>query len=96
MHDKESDEFTVEKNDSDNILANCSFELIKRHYFNIKQSKILCSTLHQSISSSISLLVVGFSTGIFGIYELPEFTQIHTLSISQNRISSVAINSSGD
>jgi periodic tryptophan protein 2 len=39
---------------------------------------------------------VGFSTGVFGLWEMPGFSSIHTLSISQEKISSVAINPSGE
>uniref|UniRef100_A0A8C8YGD5 Periodic tryptophan protein 2 homolog n=1 Tax=Prolemur simus TaxID=1328070 RepID=A0A8C8YGD5_PROSS len=44
----------------------------------------------------IRLLVTGFASGIFHLHELPEFNLIHSLSISDQSISSVAINSSGD
>ncbi|XP_004696955.1 periodic tryptophan protein 2 homolog [Echinops telfairi] len=42
------------------------------------------------------LLVTGFASGTFHLHELPEFNLIHSLSISDQRVSSVAINSSGD
>ncbi|KFO28101.1 Periodic tryptophan protein 2 like protein, partial [Fukomys damarensis] len=42
------------------------------------------------------LLVTGFASGVFHLHELPEFNLIHSLSISDQRISSIAINSSGD
>ncbi|XP_077851380.1 periodic tryptophan protein 2 homolog isoform X1 [Macaca mulatta] len=42
------------------------------------------------------LLVTGFASGIFHLHELPEFNLIHSLSISDQSIASVAINSSGD
>ncbi|KAI5941449.1 periodic tryptophan protein 2 homolog [Manis javanica] len=42
------------------------------------------------------LLVSGFASGIFHLHELPEFNLIHSLSISDQRITSIAINSSGD
>lgn len=42
------------------------------------------------------LLVTGFASGIFHLHELPEFNLIHSLSISDQRVESVAINSSGD
>lgn len=64
----------------------------KRNYFNQQNSKVVCSTYHQKSN----LLVVGFSTGVFGLWEMPDFTNIHTLSISQEKISSVAISSSGE
>ncbi|XP_062060510.1 periodic tryptophan protein 2 homolog [Lepus europaeus] len=44
----------------------------------------------------IHLLVTGFASGIFHLHELPEFNLIHSLSISDQRIASVAINSTGD
>ncbi|XP_045396740.1 periodic tryptophan protein 2 homolog isoform X2 [Lemur catta] len=44
----------------------------------------------------IHLLVTGFASGIFHLHELPEFNLIHSLSISDQSISSIAINSSGD
>jgi len=43
-----------------------------------------------------SLLVVGFANGVFGLYDLPEFNNIHTLSISNSKINTVAINSTGE
>jgi WD40 repeat protein len=42
------------------------------------------------------LLIVGFSSGIFGIYTMPECSLVHTLSISQHRIHTCAVNSSGE
>lgn len=42
------------------------------------------------------MLVVGFSSGMFMIHELPEFSMIHQLSISQNDIDFVTINKSGE
>ena len=64
----------------------------QRHYFNLPNTKVICTTFH----APSNLLVVGFSTGVFGIWEMPHFANIHTLSISQEKISSVAISSSGE
>lgn len=69
------------------------FKLVKRHFFLQNHAKVLCCSLHQA--KQVDLLVVGFSSGVFGLYELPDFNNIHTLSISQKRISAVSINSSG-
>lgn len=38
----------------------------------------------------------GFSTGIFFLHEMPDVNLIHTLSISEHRISSIAMSSPGD
>jgi periodic tryptophan protein 2 len=75
-----------------NSIALTRWGIQKRHYFNQPGTKVVCTTFHPSSN----LLVVGFSTGVFGIWEMPTFSNIHTLSISQEKISSVAINPSGE
>ncbi|XP_012586613.1 PREDICTED: periodic tryptophan protein 2 homolog [Condylura cristata] len=42
------------------------------------------------------LLVTGFASGVFHLHELPDFSLIHSLSISDQSVSAVAINGSGD
>ncbi|KAF4618632.1 hypothetical protein D9613_010107 [Agrocybe pediades] len=73
-------------------IANTRWGVYKRHYFNQPGTKVVCTTFH----AASNLLVVGFSNGIFGLWEMPAFTNIHTLSISQEKISSVAISPSGE
>ncbi len=68
----------VESGEDVPYLAAGHFILEKRHYFNQKHAKIQCCTLHRS--KEANLLVVGFSDGVFGLYELPDFNNIHTLS----------------
>lgn len=75
-----------------NTIANTRWGVHKRHYFNQPGTKVVCSTFHPSSN----LLVVGFSTGVFGLWEMPSFSNIHTLSISQEKIASVAITPSGE
>ena len=77
---------------STEYIARTRWGVNKRHYFHQPGARVVCATYH----SSSNLLVVGFSTGVFGLWEMPEFSNIHTLSISQEKISSVAINSSGE
>jgi periodic tryptophan protein 2 len=73
-------------------IANTRWGVHKRHYFNQPGTKVVSSTFHPPSN----LLVVGFSTGVFGLWEMPEFSNIYTLSISQEKISSVAISPSGE
>jgi periodic tryptophan protein 2 len=73
-------------------IARTRWGVHRRHYFNQAGTKVVCSTFH----AASRLLVVGFSTGVFGLWEMPEFTNVHTLSISQEKISSVAISPSGE
>ena len=73
-------------------IANTRWGVYKRRYFNQAGTKVVCSTFH----AASNLLVVGFSTGVFGLWEMPSFSNIHTLSISQKRTSFVAISPSGE
>ncbi|KAG8745716.1 hypothetical protein FRC10_007196 [Ceratobasidium sp. 414] len=75
-----------------NEIARTRWGISERHFFNQNNTKVVCSAFHERLS----FLIVGFSTGFFGFWEMPSFTNIHTLSISQERISSVAINPSGE
>lgn len=43
-----------------------------------------------------SLLVVGFNKGVFALYEMPGCVNIHRLSVSNQIVSSVNINSTGE
>lgn len=62
--------------DDDNITeADPQWRINERHYF--KQSNARTKSAAYHIRSN--LLVVGFSNGIFGLYELPGFNMIHTL-----------------
>lgn len=51
------------------------WRIAKKHFFPQNNAHLTCATFH--VSSN--LLVAGFSNGLFGLYELPEFNQIHTL-----------------
>jgi len=62
-----------------------------RHYFH-QDSDVTCT----SHSPKHNLLVVGFASGLFGLYELPSMSNIHTLSISNQVIHSVSINKTGE
>lgn len=63
-----------------------------RHLFQQNNSDLTCATFH----AQSNLLVSGFSNGIFTLHDLPSFTLIHTLSISQSYISHVTINKTGE
>uniref|UniRef100_A0AAQ5XLV3 Small-subunit processome Utp12 domain-containing protein n=1 Tax=Amphiprion ocellaris TaxID=80972 RepID=A0AAQ5XLV3_AMPOC len=65
-----------------------------KHFFNKEGdfNNLTAAAFHKPTH----ILVTGFSSGIFHLHELPEFNLIHSLSISDQRITSVAINCSGD
>lgn len=50
----------------------------------------------QAEGVGMELLVVGFDSGVFGLWDMPDFNCVHTLSISQQHVESVAINASGE
>ncbi|KAL0959016.1 hypothetical protein HGRIS_014328 [Hohenbuehelia grisea] len=77
---------------STKTIPNTRWGVHKKHYFHQPGTKVVCTTFHPSSN----ILVVGFSSGTFGLWEMPAFSNIHTLSISQEKISSVAINPSGE
>jgi periodic tryptophan protein 2 len=68
------------------------WRIAERHYFLRNNAKVNCVAYH----AESNLLVAGFSDGVFGLYEMPEFNMIHTLSISQNDIDFVTINNTGE
>jgi periodic tryptophan protein 2 len=68
------------------------WRVMERHYFLQNNAKVNCVAYH----AESNLLVAGFSNGVFGLYEMPEFNMIHTLSISQNNIDFVTINKTGE
>ncbi|GBE83819.1 Periodic tryptophan protein 2 homolog [Sparassis crispa] len=75
-----------------NEIAKTRWGVQTRHYFRLPNTRVVCSTFHRGAN----LLVVGFSSGVFGLWELPSFSNLHTLSISQEKISAVAVNPSGE
>lgn len=77
-----------EEMDDDNM----QWRIAERHYFMQNNAHVTCAAFH-AVSN---ILVAGFSNGIFGIYELPDFNTIQNLSISQNDIDFVAINKTGE
>jgi hypothetical protein len=74
------------------IPASARWRIKEKHYFDQDHARVHCVALHRKTD----LLVVGFSSGVFGVYQMPEITNIHTLSISQQQINTVAINASSD
>ncbi|KAL7488891.1 hypothetical protein ACHAW6_014481 [Cyclotella cf. meneghiniana] len=75
-------------------IVNARWGNTSRHYFSTNSS--MNTVVSTSYSSAHSLLVVGFSTGRFGLYELPSMSNIHTLSLSHSTIGTVSINPSAE
>ncbi|CAL5871272.1 uncharacterized protein PFLUO_LOCUS5522 [Penicillium psychrofluorescens] len=84
----------VAKKDPDTMddIAEARWRIVKKDFFMQNDAKVNCAAFH----GPSNLLVVGFSNGLFGLYDLPEFNMIHLLSVSQSNIDVVTINQSGE
>ena len=51
------------------------WRIVKKDYFMQNNAKVNCAAFH----ADSNLLVVGFSNGLFGLYDLPGFNVIHML-----------------
>lgn len=51
------------------------WRIVKKNYFMQNNAKVTCASYH----APTNLLIAGFSNGLFGLYELPEFNTIHVL-----------------
>ncbi|KAM3563455.1 hypothetical protein MY1884_001273 [Beauveria asiatica] len=83
---KDDDE-DMEDDDSD-----MHWRIVQKHFFMQGSAHVRCASFHPESN----LLVAGFSNGLFDLYEMPDFNNIHKLSISQNDIDFVTINKSGE
>lgn len=73
-------------------LAGGKWILHEKHYFNQRGARVSSYDFH----AASGMLCIGFTNGVFDLYQLPDFSNVHTLSIGRQRISSVAFNQSGD
>ncbi|RSL53080.1 Periodic tryptophan protein 2 [Fusarium duplospermum] len=72
--------------------SDMQWRIVQKHFFMQGSAHVRCASFH----AETNLLVAGFSNGLFGLYEMPDFNNIHKLSISQNDIDFVTINKSGE
>ncbi|ODV58507.1 snoRNA-binding rRNA-processing protein PWP2 [Ascoidea rubescens DSM 1968] len=89
--DEDEVEDEDEHNSGDLTNKKMNWRITSKNYF-FSDSKVKCATYH----SQSDILVVGFKTGEFRIYEASEFILIQQLSMGQNAINSVNVNSSGE
>jgi hypothetical protein len=68
------------------------WKLEEKLYFNQRGARVSAADYH----AGSGMLVVAFTNGIFDLYELPAFQNVHTLSVTRERISSAAFNAAGN
>lgn len=84
------EEDVMDEDEEDN--SDMRWRIVEKHYFIQGSAHVRCAVFHPSSN----LLVAGFSDGLFGLYEMPDLNNIHKLSISQNDIDFVTINTTGE
>ena len=94
LHENSHDYISLNDGDTQaHQLVTTSWRLKSRHYFH-QEGAIVTAT---SYCPKAELLVVGFSSGLFGLYEFPSVANIHTLSVGSNQIIKTSVlNDSGD
>lgn len=67
----------VTKKDEETMedISDARWRIVKKDFFMQNDAKVNCAAFH----APTNLLVVGFSNGLFGLYDLPEFNMIHQL-----------------
>ncbi|KAI8866458.1 putative WD repeat protein [Ramicandelaber brevisporus] len=66
---------------------------VRRHYFSIGNGAKLSSCTFHAPSQ---MVYAGFTNGVFGLWELPAFTNIQTLSMAQHPVDTAAVNNTGE
>lgn len=89
---KPTNRITEDEMDEDDDDSDMNWRIVQRNFFMQGSAKVSCAAFH----AETKLLVAGFTNGLFGLYELPDFNNIHKLSISQNDIDFVTINKTGE
>lgn len=72
--------------------ARSQWQLTDRQLLRDHQGDVVCT----SYSRTNSILALGFSSGVFGLYEMPGCTNLQRLSVSNSMINSIALNSTGE
>ncbi|CAL1405489.1 unnamed protein product [Linum trigynum] len=68
------------------------WELLRKDGFMQSPAKVTACDYHRVLD----MVVVGFSSGVFGLYQMPDFVCIHLLSISREKITTAVFNEIGN
>ncbi|CAH1981259.1 unnamed protein product [Acanthoscelides obtectus] len=88
----------LEVNDTNNKENKMFYKRVAKHFVadevrkNNRDALLTSAAYHKTLK----ILVTGYSTGEFFIHELPDVNQIHSLSISDEKIKSISLNDTGD
>ncbi|OIV98316.1 hypothetical protein TanjilG_16643 [Lupinus angustifolius] len=76
----------------DEYLCRGKWEMLRKDCFTQAPAKATACDYHRGLD----MVVVGFSSGVFGLYQMPEFVCIHLLSISREKITTALFNELGN
>ncbi|KAJ8643228.1 hypothetical protein MRB53_004976 [Persea americana] len=68
------------------------WEMLRKDFFTQAPAKLTACDYHRDLD----MVVVGFSNGVFGLYQMPDFVCIHLLSISREKITTAVFNKMGN
>ncbi|WOL14635.1 periodic tryptophan protein [Canna indica] len=77
---------------SETPLHKARWELLKKDFFMQAPAKLTACDYHRELD----MVVVAFSNGVFGLYQMPDFVCIHLLSISREKITTAVFNKLGN
>ncbi|KAB0802818.1 hypothetical protein PPYR_05004 [Photinus pyralis] len=88
----------IEENDDSQGKNKLYYKRLARHYLGdeIRKTNRDAVLTAAAYHRQTKILVVGFSTGAFVIHELPDMNMIHSLTISDQKISAISLNCTGD
>eukprot|EP00899_Mesostigma_viride_P002377 jgi/Mesvir1/1213/Mv17699-RA.2 len=72
-------------------LAHGRWTLASKHFFG-QGARLTCA----AYSAPLDLVVAGFASGAFGLWQMPEFTALQVLSMSREALDSISFNETGD
>ncbi|KAJ9559514.1 LOW QUALITY PROTEIN: hypothetical protein OSB04_004674 [Centaurea solstitialis] len=89
---KKRKSFDDDDEEDSSFLHKGKWELVKKDFFMQTPAKLTACDYHRGLE----IVVVGFSNGVFGLYQMPDFVCIHLLSISREKITTASFNEVGN
>ena len=96
--DDMDDSCSSASDDSDAVNEQNKFKyrLMDKHFIAQQASLNTVKVKSACFHKDSQLLVIGFENGVFGLWEMPSFSLIQTLSVSQHAIDSLQVSPSGE
>lgn len=90
---KDFDANDVEPGEDDGLsLLKKKWTLLRKDFFMQAPAKLTACDYHKGLD----MVVVGFSNGVFALYQMPDFVCLHLLSISREKITTAVFNGLGN